>query len=276
MPNQAAGSSGRRMFAAAATLALLMPPGVADAQRAPKHGRVAAPAVLYGFALDNLTGAPLDRVSVSVAGTPVELTADPRGRFLVSLSSGMHITVTLMRLGYSPLTRLIEVPDADTARVDFFLVPVAASLDTVTVGALAPAQIVSARLAGFEQRRKRDLGGTFLTRDYIEKHESGAVIDLLRSVPGLAIVDSAGTPMVASTRSQQATRRGGVSELRPCFMMIGVDGQVNQWRFNLAEIVPTDIHGIEVYSGAATIPREFLGFRPDSNCGLVMIWTRSR
>jgi hypothetical protein len=39
-------------------------------------------------------------------------------------------------------------------------------------------------------------------------------------------------------------------------------------------IPPTDIHGIEIYSGPADVPPEYAGANSDSFCGLIIIWTR--
>jgi hypothetical protein len=58
-------------------------------------------------------------------------------------------------------------------------------------------------------------------------------------------------------------------------MAVGVDGQLKEWGFSVDEITPNEIHGIEVYSGPSTMPREFATLRPDGYCGLVMIWTRA-
>ena len=57
-------------------------------------------------------------------------------------------------------------------------------------------------------------------------------------------------------------------------MTIAVDGQPKGGGFSVDEIPPDDIYGIEVYSGPATIPREFMDLGNGADCGLVMIWTR--
>jgi len=43
---------------------------------------------------------------------------------------------------------------------------------------------------------------------------------------------------------------------------------------NVDDIPISDIHGIEVYSGPATVPVEYRNSLPNGFCGLVMIWTR--
>jgi hypothetical protein len=64
-------------------------------------------------------------------------------------------------------------------------------------------------------------------------------------------------------------------DLAPCYMAIGIDGQIKDWGFSVDEVDPHDIYGIEVYSGPATLPREFASLFGGAYCGLVMIWTRA-
>jgi outer membrane cobalamin receptor len=37
---------------------------------------------------------------------------------------------------------------------------------------------------------------------------------------------------------------------------------------------PADIHGIEVFAGAASIPPQYNGAANDKMCGLIAIWTK--
>ncbi len=59
-------------------------------------------------------------------------------------------------------------------------------------------------------------------------------------------------------------------------MPIAVDSQLKEKSFAIDEISVTDVHGIEVYPGSASLPAEFGSMKPDGWCGLVMIWTRAR
>ena len=60
------------------------------------------------------------------------------------------------------------------------------------------------------------------------------------------------------------------------YMSIAIDGQLKEKSFSIDEISVTDVHGIEVYPGSASLPAEFGSIKPDGWCGLVMVWTRSR
>jgi outer membrane cobalamin receptor len=65
----------------------------------------------------------------------------------------------------------------------------------------------------------------------------------------------------------------------PCFMSVMVDGLMMtgeiDGHFDLAHLPLTeDIHGIEVFAGAASVPPKYNGAANDKMCGLIAIWTR--
>lgn len=162
------------------------------------------------------------------------------------------------------------------------------------------AEVISTRLAGFERRRLLKPGSvTFFTGDEITKRGTIRLSDALRRAHGVTIVDSEnGDKLVASSRTQlpsgggflvrgvakrqpgsSSPNGGGASStggLAPCVMPIAVDGHLKEKSFAIDEIPVTDVHGIEVYPGSASLPAEFGSIKPDGWCGLVMIWTRAR
>ncbi|MFL5580183.1 MAG: hypothetical protein ACJ8AO_07405 [Gemmatimonadaceae bacterium] len=81
---------------------------------------------------------------------------------------------------------------------------------------------------------------------------------------------SASVPRGTLVGSRVATAAGAPVVLQP------VDGQVKEWGHSLDSVQSEEVHGIEIYSGPASIPSEFGGARTDACCGLVMIWTRAR
>lgn len=171
-------------------------------------------------------------------------------------------------------------------------------LETVTIR--DSADFISVRLAGFERRRLLKQGSvTFFTGDEISKRGTTRLSDALRRAHGVSIVDSDnGDKLVASSRTQlpsgggflvrgvakrqpgsTSPNGGGASAtagLAPCIMPVAVDGHLKEKSFTVDEISVTDVHGIEVYPGAASLPAEFGSIKPDGWCGLVMIWTRAR
>lgn len=132
---------------------------------------------------------------------------------------------------------------------------------------------VPTRFDGFEARLKRGrAGGQFITRAEIEKRNPLVTSELLRRMQGFRIVDSAGTPVPVSTRGPKPTLTNRNNNMRACVMLVGLNGNVSSG-MTLNSVPPRDIHGIEVHTGS-TMPSEFSGARPDTYCGVVMIWTR--
>jgi hypothetical protein len=146
------------------------------------------------------------------------------------------------------------------------------TLDTMTV--TAPKPLPMGRLADFERRREHYIGGIFLTRADIEKRHVMRTSNLFLGLLGVRIVDSSGVRLLASARGKSPNFRRG--DLAPCYFNVGVDGVVTPFGRSVDDIPIHEIDAIEVYAGAASMPRELMATRPDGWCGLVMIWTRSQ
>jgi outer membrane receptor protein involved in Fe transport len=132
--------------------------------------------------------------------------------------------------------------------------------------------VVPARLSGFEARRAAGrVSGQFITREDIEKINPLVTTDLLRRRQALKIVDSMGVAVAVSTRGPKP-RLYGRQHMLNCVMLVGLNGNVSQ-SLTLNSVPPADIYGIEIHTGA-TMPPEFGGARPNTYCGLIMIWSR--
>lgn len=175
----------------------------------------------------------------------------------------------------------------------------AQTLETVTVK--DSAEFISVRLAGFERRRLLRQGSvTFITGEEITKRGTIRLSDAIRRAHGVRIVESDNgdnLKLVASSRWQlpsgggvlvrappkrsavAGTVNGGGSsaaDLAPCIMQVAVDGHVKERGYSVDEISVSEVHGVEVYPGAASLPGEFGSMKADGWCGLVIIWTRAR
>jgi len=228
--------------------------------------------VLRGTVRDGTTHAPLAAVTITL-DVGVATSTDDKGDFALSVPAARAVRVLLRRLGYDSLAVTLDSVPADHPRYAFELSRTPHALDTVTVGARPKSW--SPKLEGFEQRMARRNGGTFFTREDIDQRRPLVVSDLVRRSPGVRIVDSMGVRLFASSRGSRIsdTPRGG-RKSAPCIMRVGVDGQVMEWGFAADQIATPEVYGIEVYSGPATVPREYASQVADGYCGLVMIWTR--
>jgi hypothetical protein len=90
---------------------------------------------------------------------------------------------------------------------------------------------------------------------------------MMRMIPGARLTPIRGTGYSALrfSRAQMGNR--------DCPPQYWVDG-VKAWNLNIDDIVPQDVEGIEVYSGASTVPPQFNTKEGTTICGVVLIWTR--
>ena len=81
-------------------------------------------------------------------------------------------------------------------------------LEAVAVRADAPLALLT-RLAGFDERARRNVGGTYLRRVDLDATSARRVSDLMRRVPGTRVVDSSGVLLVASSRGYKVDLQRG-------------------------------------------------------------------
>jgi TonB family protein len=112
-------------------------------------------------------------------------------------------------------------------------------------------------------QRRRDLGfGRFITAADIDRQNAIRTTDLLRMIPGLAIQTGFG---------QSAIRIRGNS----CAPYVWIDGTpASAGYLDVDMFAPNSLAGIEVYSGAATVPVELRGPRGEGSCGVIALWSR--
>jgi hypothetical protein len=213
---------------------------------------------------------PLPAVTVTVLQTGIAVQTGESGRFRITQLPAGHHNLIVRRLGFEALSFAIDLTDNDTLRLAFTMYAVAVALDTTRVMATG----VVDRLAGFEERRKREVGGKYITRQDIQKQAPVVTTDLLRRVLGISVVDSVHIPVVISSRGFKMSNMKGNLVPVQCILPVGVNGFLTDSHFAINSIPPADIYGIEIYDGPASIPPLMNGGGADRYCGLVMIWTR--
>ena len=224
--------------------------------------------VIDGIVTDTLLR-PLGAADVSVVGVGARVVTEAGGRFrFLQVPAGQYLLV-VRRIGFAPTSGIIEVPADDTLRLAYTLARTTNLLDTIRVRETR----LSMRMLEFEQRKAQGVG-QFITQEQIDRRGSGLTSDFLRNVSGVDV--STLTNTVFAGKVALSKREGGslVGEgTGACAMQIILDGIVMPRFFNLDLLPPPkQIAGIEVYTGAATIPPQFGG--PDRRCGVVAVWTR--
>ncbi|MDH5235448.1 MAG: TonB family protein [Gemmatimonadota bacterium] len=214
-----------------------------------------------------MRGSVQDESGRGVVGARVFLTSgspagesDVFGRFqLVDAPLG-EAKLVIRRIGFAPETLPLVVGREVTELEGIALRRVAMPLQAVIVNGHTN---LTGPMAGFYTRRDRGQG-RFFTQEQIERLGPRRMSDLLRSVPGLRVDQ----------------RRYGVSSFRmrgaPLAPLVWLDGTpMGSSEVDLDSFDPRSFAGIEVYSGAATVPVEFAGNRMMSTAGgAVLLWSR--
>lgn len=248
-------------------------PTIGDRAAAGKAREIVRPigqlAVIDGIVTDTLLR-PLGSADVSVVGIGARVVTSENGRFrMLQVPAGQYLLV-VRRIGYAPTSGIIQVPEADTVRLSYTLVRSDRMLDTVRV----KERRVTMRMLDFEVRRKQGQG-QFITLEEIERRGSLQTSDYMRSMRGVE-VSRVTTQAFAGTQVYSRREGGGFDaggQQQYCAMQVVLDGIILPRNFDLDLLPPPkQIAGIEVYTGAATIPSQFGG--PDRRCGLVAVWTR--
>lgn len=220
--------------------------------------------VIDGLVTDTLLH-PMNVADVTVVGTGARVTTGESGKFrFQKVPPGQYLLV-VRRIGYAPASGVVQVKALDTLRLSYTLARTFVAMDTIKVNATR----VSLRMLEFEARARSGLG-QYMNQATIERRPSLQAMDLLRQFRGVdvsRITTGAFAGSVALSRREGDVMKGG------CPMQILLDGIILPSSFNIELLPPPkQIAGIEVYSGAATVPPQFGG--NDRRCGLIAVWTR--
>ena len=199
------------------------------------------------------------------------------GAFAIGrLAEGRHAMI-VRSVGFRPLLTHVQLPVPEDSLLTFVLEPLAPELAPVVIRGRNSR---TGRMSEFEERRATNAGGTFLSRDDLEKREYSHLSDVLRSVRGVRLsrLDD-GSVVALSSRGQVLDRN---SRAKACFYQLYLDG-IRIWAPGDGETeVPPDIdafapgslEAIEVYSGPAVTPSKFGGL--GAACGTIVLWMRAR
>ena len=226
---------------------------------APARGQQLRGASIHGVVRDSV-GTPISGVNVAVAGSGIRTRTNDSGVYrLVGLAPG-PATLTARRIGYRAFSEGLQLRDGDALSVDIRLSISAAVLSSIQV--TATNEPYESRLAGFYSRMERRVGH-FVTRERIDRANNANLSALLREIPGVQIG--------ANSMQGRVVRLRGAD----CPPLVFIDGfPASAGEFDLDMIEPQSVEGVEVYSGAASVPPEFSGPRDLDRCGVIAIWSR--
>jgi hypothetical protein len=229
------------------------------------------PGLITGRIVDAGSLVGLPGVDVRLLGAFSGVTTNDAGDFRLVVTVQGSVTVVLRKLGYNPVGVPLEIGPNDSLHIATRLTRAPQTLDTLRIAGKSE-RIAPPRYAGFELRRQLNRG-TFITPEQLEHTASTSIGDVLRGIPGIKVnSDAFGILAVESTRGMRLDR---FARPVPCRVRIMVDGFLMPLEdVPMPVTSPKALHGIEVYSGPATIPRELLRSGEDVFCGLVAMWTK--
>jgi len=207
---------------------------------------------------------PVGSVEVYAAAQHAWTRTDTTGAFrLAGLAPG-KIELHFRRLGFEPKTQKIELVADRPLHLDIIMTPVPAELAALVV---EEAQVRAREILRDFYNRKDAGHGHFITRQDIEKRNPSFMSDMMRLIPG--------TQLVRQPVGSAQTLRFARSSLpgRDCPPQYFIDGVMARG-FNIDDIPPMDVEGVEVYSGVSQIPPQFKNSFSTAMCGVVVIWSR--
>ena len=212
---------------------------------------------LTGTVSSSRNGLPLPDVTVSVKGTGGFSVTDSTGAFAIG-----RIPPGRYRLRLAWRDRVSEdyqvgVRSGQVLDLSILLDIGGVELAPIVVEASSGAAVLS--LAGFYQRRGRGFG-RFVTGEDIEKRHP-ANLSAMLTATGI-------TMRCVRTACYPARYVSG----RRCAVPVFLDG-LRVEAYDIDNIPPSDVLGIEVYRQGADTPAEFSRWSAD--CGAVLIWTKN-
>jgi hypothetical protein len=205
-----------------------------------------------------LGGAQL-RIRVGTFTSAVTTESDDDGTFSFGRVPVGDAWLLARRIGYRPDSIRVRVARGEPTTASLSLERLAVELSTVNI---VGRREVSGPMAGFYKRMQNG-GGRFFTFADLDRRNAVNMTDVFRMVPGMRI----------ETRGMQNTVRIRGSRCAP---LVWLDNQpLYAGEVDLDAFDPRSFEGIEIYSGAASVPVEFQGNqRMSSACGTIVLWSR--
>lgn len=240
--------------------------------------------VLNGKVMTDSLEIPVLGAEVTVKDVRGMAVSDSLGRFVfANVPPGKQI-VNVRRLGFSPITAVLTFVAGDTLEGEFMLVTTTQRLRGVEIKGR---NTTPRRILEFEDRRKSGFG-EFIGPEQLDRMESRRTDDVLRLIPGPYIQRSNVTPSAWVAMGRGAFTPGIYTldktditkgaDPQKCYSTVYLDGVAvfsalpGELLFDINSVQVNEIHGIEYYGGAGTVPPQFPQKR--GTCGVLVVWTK--
>jgi hypothetical protein len=212
---------------------------------------------LTGTVSASKNGRPLADVMVSVKGTDALHVTDSTGAFAIErIPAGRH---TLRLAWHDRVSEDYQVAVGAGQAIQLAILLDVGSVELAPIVVEATSTDAILSLAGFYQRRNKGFG-RFVTGEDIERRKPANLS---------AMLTTSGITMRCVRTACYPTR---YTSGRRCAVPVFLDG-LRVEAYDIDNIPPTDVLGIEVYRQGADTPAEFSRWSAD--CGAVLIWTKN-
>ncbi len=235
---------------------------------------------------DEASGSPIEGAVVEDMLTGVSSVTSSTGTMSLFFLPDGGSMVRIKKLGFGVQTLTIGISPADTAPVTVVL-PHATELPTVVVKDSAPVR-TSAMMTSFETHRKQGFG-QFITADELRKADNQNMANVLASkLTGLmSRPGRLSSTFLVSTRKTCSGRALNACHLPDCYVTVYTNG-IKTFDYtslgtapgaenlipDFARLNVSDYGAVEFYAGGAILPE---GVTPtNSDCGVLMLWTREK
>lgn len=219
---------------------------------------------ISGVIVGTTNGLPIAGALVSISDGPQSRTNE-RGEWTITDAPAGTRMLEVRALGYYPERRPIDVISG-AQPLHIALSTMRSVLDTVKVNAT---RLSAQQQAEFNHRRRSGMG-RYLSAEEIARRQAVYTSDLFRSIPGVRFDRTSTGGQLGAPPIMMRAAVGGM-----CAPSIYIDGH---YMFEMsaddldAFVQPSEITGIEVYTGATAPPEYQQGL---NGCGSIVIWTNT-
>lgn len=248
------------------------------------------PAQFLGFVYLQGSSTPIAGATVAFESLSLTTTTDSDGHFrLTGIRPGNQV-LTVKKIGFVALKSMMAFRSDDSVDTDLTLAKSTEAQALAAIKVEAPSA-AAWKLAEFEDRRMKGVGGRFITRADIASSGGAGLPELLARINGPSIQRSnkSSRAWAVSSRGVSSILRNGQSVLADedlrmganrdqCYTAVIVDGVeaytggTGQTLFDLNSVNLDTLAGVEFYAGGAALPAKYAGLRVA--CGLLILWTR--
>jgi hypothetical protein len=205
------------------------------------------------------SGRPIAGAHVHLYGATGEVLSAPDGSFrLIDVPYGTQ-SVEVTALGYYPRRYAVEVHPGEVPKVVIPMLEMGPVLDSVRI--IAKRQGVAANLHREFDERSAHGSGQYITEEMIAKAAPLQTAELMQQVRGFYVMQD-------TVYSSRGTTSIGATSNHVCQPTLFIDGNPSAGTMN--DIVPSAIHGIEIYASSINVPPKY----PSASCGAILIWTK--